>query len=83
MIGFCKCDICGKVYHRDENKNYDGLMIWYAHQETGDTMHGGRNRDIIEPGGKTVKGVPEMMDVCPACFGLFCDWIKSLKKENK
>lgn len=27
MIGFCKCDICGKVYHQDENKNYDGIMI--------------------------------------------------------
>lgn len=28
MVGFCKCDICGKVYHKDENKNYDGLMVW-------------------------------------------------------
>lgn len=27
MIGFCKCDICGKVYHQDENKNYDGTMM--------------------------------------------------------
>ena len=26
MIGFCKCDICGGMYHRDENKNYDGCM---------------------------------------------------------
>lgn len=27
MIGFCKCDICGKVYHQDENKNYDGKTM--------------------------------------------------------
>lgn len=40
MIGFCKCDICGKVYHQDENKNYDGIIIWYTDQETGTTMHG-------------------------------------------
>lgn len=42
MIGFCKCDICGKVYNQDENKNYDGIMIWYTDQETGTTMHGNR-----------------------------------------
>ena len=26
MIGFCKCDICGSMYHPDENKYYDGLI---------------------------------------------------------
>ena len=83
MIGFCKCDICGKVYHQDENKNYDGLMVWYHHKETGDTMHGSRNYDIVKPNGETMKGAPEMMDVCPACFGRFCGWIKSFKEENK
>lgn len=66
MIGFCKCDICGKVYHQDENKNYDGIMIWYADQETGTTMHGNRKYDIIAPNGETMKGSPEMMYVLPA-----------------
>ena len=49
MIGFCKCDICGKIYHRGENKNYDGLMVWYFDKETDTTMHGDRKYDIIEP----------------------------------
>lgn len=83
MIGFCKCDICGSMYHRDENKNYDGLMVWYHNEETDDTMHGDRKYDIIAPNGETMKGSPEMMDVCPVCFGRFCDWIKSFKEENK
>lgn len=24
MRGYCKCDLCGKTYHEDENKMYDG-----------------------------------------------------------
>lgn len=82
MIGFCKCDICGDVYHKDENKNYDGIMVWYF-DEDGDIMTGKRKYNIIAPNGETMKGSPEMMDVCPACFGRFCDWIKSFKEENK
>lgn len=83
MIGFCKCDICGSMYHQDENKNYDGLMVWYHHKETGDTMHGSRNYDIIKPNGETMKGAPEVMDICPRCFDRFCEWIKTIKEENK
>lgn len=83
MIGFCKCDICGSMYHKDKNKNYDGLMVWYAHKEDGTIMHGSRNYDIIRPNGENVKGVPEMMDVCPRCFDRFCDWVKKIKEENK
>ena len=83
MIGFCKCDICGNVYHKDENKNYDGLMIWYFNKETNDVMHGSRNYEIIRPTGENVKNVPEVMDICPSCFNRFCDWIESIKEENK
>lgn len=83
MIGFCKCDICGDVYHRDENKNYDGLMVWYFDKETDTVMHGNRNYEIVKPNGETVKGAPEVMDICPICFNKFCDFVKSIKEENK
>lgn len=83
MIGFCKCDICGSMYNQDENKNYDGLMIWYHDKETGTTMHGSRNYDIVKPNGETMKGAPEVMDICPRCFYRFCGWIKTIKEENK
>ena len=46
-------------------------------------MHGSRNYDMIRPNGETVKGAPEMMDVCPRCFDRFCDWVKKIKEENK
>ena len=55
MTGFCKCDICGGVYHKDDNKNYDGLMVWYADND-GDIMHGNRKYDIVAPNGETLKG---------------------------
>ena len=35
MRGFCKCDICGGMYHKDANKNYDGLMVWYYDRDDG------------------------------------------------
>lgn len=88
MIGFCKCDICGKVYHPDENKYYDGLMVWYNDKD-GNTMHGNRKYDIVKKDVKTVKTVktvkvaPEVMDICPRCFDRFCDWIKTIKEESK
>lgn len=46
-------------------------------------MHGNRNYNIVKPNGETVKGAPEVMDICPDCFKKFCDWIKSIKEEKK
>ena len=28
MRGFCKCDLCGGVYHKDDNEFYDGITVW-------------------------------------------------------
>lgn len=83
MIGFCKCDICGNVYHKDENKNYDGLMVWYFDKETDTVMHGNRKYDIVAPNGESMKDIPEMMDICPDCFERFCNWIKTSKEKKK
>lgn len=82
MIGFCKCDICGNVYHKDENKNYDGIMVWY-YDGDGDTITGSRNYNVTGPNDELLKTVPEMMDVCPKCFERFCNWIKIVKEETK
>lgn len=82
MTGFCKCDICGNVYHKDENKNYDGLMVWH-YDEDGDIACGNRKYNIVTPNGESMKDIPEMMDVCPSCFNKFCDLVKSIKEENK
>ena len=82
MRGFCKCDICGNIYHHSENKNYDGLMVWYCNDD-GDTITGKRSYNITGPDGKLLKTFPEMMDVCPNCFELFCNWIRMTRNEVK
>lgn len=82
MIGFCKCDICGKVYHKDENKNYDGIMVWRCDSD-GDIMDGHRYNEIPDPDRKMLSPVPEMMDICPVCFEKFYDWIRTVRKESK
>ena len=82
MIGFCKCDVCGNVYHKSENKNYDGIMVWY-YDGDGDTITGKRNYNITGPDDELLKTVPEMMDVCPKCFERFCNWIKIVREETK
>lgn len=81
MIGFCKCDICGGMYHKDANKNYDGLMVWYYDRD-GDIACGNRKYNIVAPDGETMKNIPEMMDICPDCFERFCNWIKTAKEEK-
>lgn len=82
MVGFCKCDLCGNVYHKDENKNYDGLMVWYLDKD-GVTMNGNRKYNIVKPNGESMKDVPEVMDICPDCFDRFCNWIKMIKEGTK
>lgn len=81
MIGFCKCDICGNMYHKDENKNYDGIMVWYF-DEDGDIMTGKRKYNITGRDGEVMKDIPEMLDVCPNCFERFYNWIKMNRDEN-
>lgn len=28
MRGFFKCDLCGRVYHKNDNEFYDGITVW-------------------------------------------------------
>ena len=82
MRGFCKWDLCGDVYHEDENKNYDGIMVWFYDRD-GDIICGKRDIDVTGPDGKLLSTVPEMMDVCPKCFERFCNFIKATRGESK
>lgn len=83
MIGSWICDICGRTYHKDGNKSYDGLVVWCYDEDENKMYYGTRAYNIIAPAGECITDIPGMMDVCPECFGRFCDWIKSFKEENK
>lgn len=82
MRGFCKCDLCGNVYHKDANKDYDGIMVWYYDRD-GDIICGKREIDLTGTDGKLLSTVPEMMDICPNCFERFCNWIRMARNESK
>lgn len=82
MRGYCKCDICSSTYHKDDNKYYDGIAVWY-YDEDGDIMCGKRDCNITGPDGKLLSNVPEMMDICPNCFERFCNWIRMARNESK
>lgn len=81
MIGSWICDICGKEYHKDDNKSYDGIAIW-CHDVDGN-ITGKRYNNVPDPDGKTWNTVPKMMDVCPDCFEKFVNWIEQVRKETK
>ena len=81
MRGFCKCDLCGGVYHKDDNEFYDGITLWRYNSfyETRCLPEDGEK--LITPDGESTD-IPATMDVCPNCFKQFCDWIFSNKGEK-
>ena len=82
MRGFCKCDLCGVVYHKDDNKEYDGITVWYLDRD-GDSICGQEGSVLIDGNGEKVDKIPEKMDICPKCFDRFCNWIKIVREETK
>ena len=73
MRGYCKCDLCGCVYHKKDNEFYDGIAVWK------NNWAGSRNlpdddEKLITPDGESTD-IPATMDVCPNCFQLFYSWI--------
>lgn len=77
MRGFCKCDLCGRHYHEDENKIYDGITVWWK----------GKSGQICFPDDKklltTPADIPGRIDVCPNCFERFYNWIRMARNEAK
>ena len=83
MRGYCKCDLCGKTYHKDDNKEYEGITVWYLDND-GDTIYGQDEVMLGDINGiMMIDKIPARMDVCPDCFKKFCNWIKTIKEETK
>ena len=81
MRGYYKCDLCGSVYHEDENKIYDGITVWWNNSL--DTKCFPANGEkLITPDGESTD-IPATMDICPNCFERFCNWIRMTRNEAK
>ena len=74
MRGYCKCDLCGRVYHKNDNEFYDGITVWKK-DWTGTRSLPDNGERLITPYGESTD-IPATMDVCPNCFDLFYSWIK-------
>ena len=81
MRGYCKCDLCGKQYHEDENKMYDGITVWRK-GNSGEPRFLGGNK-LCTPDGKYITDIPVRMDVCPECQERFYNWIRMARNEAK
>ena len=79
MRGYCKCDLCGSVYHEDENEMYDGITVWW--KDHSGTQVGGKK--LSTPDGEDITDIPGMMDVCPECQERFYNWIRMARNEAK
>ena len=81
MRGFCKCDLCGSVYHEDENKIYDGITVWWK-GKSGPMCFQDDKKLLITPDGKYITDIPGMMDICPNCFERFYNWIRMTRNNS-
>ena len=81
MRGYCKCDLCGSIYHEDENKICDGITVWWKGKS--DSMCSPGDNKLYTPDGKYITDIPEMMDLCPNCFERFYNWIRMARNEAK
>lgn len=73
MRGYCKCDLCGRVYHKKDNKFDDGITVW-KNDWTGTRILPDDDAKLITQDGESTD-IPATMDVCPNCFQLFYSWI--------
>ncbi len=74
MRGFCKCDLCGAVYNKKDNKFYDGITVWKNNWNDAKCLPDDDEK-LITPDGESTD-IPATMDVCPNCFELFYSWIR-------
>ena len=80
MRGFCKCDLCGGVYHKDDNEVYDGITVW-RNNSAGTKCLPDDVEKLITPDGESTD-IPATMDLCPNCLQQFYNWIFSNKGEK-
>lgn len=82
MRGFCKCDLCGRHYHEDENEMYDGITVWWK-GKPGQICFPDDKKLLTTPDGKYITDIPGRIDVCPECQERFFNWIKMARNEAK
>lgn len=80
MRGFCKCDLCGVVYHKKDNEFYDGITVWKNNWAGTRSLPDDDEKLITQDGEPT--DIPATMDVCPNCFRQFYNWIFSDKGDK-
>ena len=81
MRGFCKCDLCGGVYHKDDNEFYDGITVWRWKGSCDAQCLPDDCEKLITPDGESTD-IPATMDLCPNCLQQFYNWIFSNKGEK-
>ena len=82
MRGYCKCDLCGSVYHEDENKMYGGITVWWKNK-AGENMFPTSDAKLCTQSGELIDDMPAVMDICPNCFERFYNWIRMARNESK
>ena len=71
MRGYCKCDLCGNIYHKDDNKMYDGITVWWKNK-AGENKFPVSDAKLYTQSCEMIDDMPAVMDVCPNCFeGLY------------
>ena len=82
MRGFCKCDLCGNIYHKDVNESYDGITFWWKNK-SGENRFPMSDAKIFTTSGELIDDMPAVMDICPNCFERFYNWISMVRNESK
>lgn len=67
MRGYCKCDLCGNIYHKDDNKMYDGITVWWKNK-AGENKFPVSDAKLYTQSCEMIDDMPAVMDVCPNCF---------------
>ena len=80
MRGFCKCDLCGGVYHKDDNEFYDGITVW-RNNCNGTKCLPDDGEKLITPDGESTD-IPATMDLCPNCFERFYNLIRMIRNNS-
>lgn len=55
---------------------------YYMCDMCGSIYHNVMMKKLCTPKGKYITDVPEMIDLCPNCFGRFYNWIKMSRDDN-
>lgn len=80
MIGFIKCDICGRFFSDDEHEKYDGLMPFYYDDAGIPRPLNSRSKYITDSDNNNAD-VPQMIDMCNNCFDKFVNWVRLCKAD--